>query len=75
MECGGWADHGGEVAMAKWGGQSLREVRGSLGQKSPPMLTPAGVLRNNFIKNHWGEGEKNWVTGIDACTPLILWIK
>lgn len=77
MECGGWADHGGEVAMAKWGGQSLREVRGSLGQKSPPMLTPAGVLRNNFIKYHGGGGVggKNWVIGTDAYTPLILWVK
>ena len=66
VECGGWADHGGE------GNPS---VRGSLGQKSPPMLTPAGVLRYNFIKNHGGGGGKNWVIGIDACTPLILWVK
>lgn len=57
---GGWADHGGEVAMAKWGRAIPQRSQRSLGQKSPPMLTPAGVL-SNFIKNHWGEGEKNWV--------------
>lgn len=53
----GWSRPWGRGGYGKVGGQSLREVR-SLGQKSPPMLTPAGVLRNNFIKNHWGEGEE-----------------
>ena len=65
----------GRGGYGKVGRAILREVRGGLGQKSPPMFNPTGVPRNNFIKNHGGRGGKNWVIGIDAYTPLILWVK